>query len=196
MVIAKEQKIKPHIIVGLSGASGVIYGIRLLEACRELACCHVHLICTKQAKQNIQLETNYTIEQVNELADYVYDNENLASSVASGSFPIDGMVVLPCSIKTLSAIAHSYTNSLLIRAADVCRKERRKLILAPREMPLHTGHLENMLRLSRDNCIIMPPSPGFYHMPTSIDDLLNHVVGKVLDLFHFEHNLYQRWKTK
>jgi 4-hydroxy-3-polyprenylbenzoate decarboxylase len=181
-----------RLIVGISGATGSIYGVRLLEILKKKRI-ETHLIITTTAKKIILQETSYSIEGIKNLASYVYDNEDLDASISSGSFKTDGMVVIPCSIKTLSGIAHSYNENLLIRAADVTLKERRRLILVVRETPLHQGHIEWMLQASRIGAILLPPMPAFYFQPKTIDDLINHTVGKVLDLFQIDHKLFERW---
>lgn len=180
-----------RLIIGLSGASGAIYGIRLLEAIREKV--ESHLVITESAKDIITQETSYSVEQVAALASKVYDNTDLSSTISSGSFLTDGMVILPCSIKTLSSIAYSYTSSLLSRAADVTLKEKRRLIVCVRETPMHLGHVRLMARVAEIGGIIFPPIPAFYYRPESIDDIVNHTVGKVLDLLSIDHSLYNRW---
>jgi len=180
-----------RLIIGLSGASGAIYGIRLLEAIREKV--ESHLVITESAKVIITQETSFSVEQVTALASKVYDNNNLSSCISSGSFLTDGMVILPCSIKTLSSIANSYAESLLSRAADVTLKEKRRLIVCVRETPLHLGHLRLMSRITEIGGIIFPPIPAFYHRPESIDDIVYHTVGKILDLLSIEHSFYNRW---
>jgi len=182
-----------RIIVGITGASGVIYGIRLLEVLRDLKI-EAHLILTEAAQKNIQIETSLTVEDVKGLAHEVHDVKDLAAPVSSGSFVTSGMVVAPCSIKTLSAIANSYNDNLLVRAADVCLKERRRLVLLVRETPLHLGHLELMARATRMGAVIMPPVPAFYHSPKSLEDIVDHTVGKVLDLFGLDAKLFRRWE--
>lgn len=181
-----------RIIVGISGATGIIYGIRLMEVLREVDI-ETHLIVTEAAKKTILLETNYKIDYIESLADYVYDIENIGGAIASGSFITEGMVVIPCSIKSLSAIAHSYNDNLLVRAADVTLKEGRKLVLVIRETPLHSGHLKLMLSVTENGGVIFPPIPAFYHMPKTIGEIIDHTVGKILDLFGIEHQLYRRW---
>ncbi len=180
------------IIVGISGASGVIYGIRLLETLSKLGI-ETHLIMTKAALKNLKIETDFTKKEIESKASHVYDIEDIGAPIASGSFKIDGMVIAPCSIKTLSAIANSYSENLLVRAADVILKERRRLILLVRETPLHAGHLELMVKVTQMGGIIMPPVPAFYHLPKTIDDLINQTVGKVLDLLEIDHSLFKRW---
>jgi 4-hydroxy-3-polyprenylbenzoate decarboxylase len=181
------------IVVGISGASGAIYGIRVLEALQQ---CRVetHLVISKSAKRTIDIETNYRIKDVEGLADYVYENENIGATIASGSFKHDGMIVAPCSIKSLSAMAHSYNDNLLVRAADVTLKERRKLLVIVRETPLHVGHLKLLVALAELGGTILPPVPAFYHQPKTIDDIVNQTVGKALDQFGIEHQLFRRWE--
>mgnify|MGYP000527658057 CR=1 FL=1 len=181
-----------RIIVGITGASGVIYGVRLLEVLRDLKV-EAHLILTEAARKNIQIETSLTVEDVKGLAHEVHDVKDLAAPVSSGSFVTSGMVVAPCSIKTLSAIAHSYNDNLLVRAADVTLKERRRLVLLVRETPLHLGHLELMAQVARLGGVIMPPVPAFYHRPRSVEEIVDQTVGKVLDLFGIETDLFRRW---
>lgn len=181
------------LVIGITGASGVIYGIRLLEVLSAKKDIETHLIISNAAEVNIKAETNYKLEDIKALANYYYDINDTGARLASGSFKRDGMIVAPCSIKTMSALAHSYTQNLLIRAGDVTLKERRKLVLLVRETPLHIGHLENMEKLCRMGAIIMPPVPAFYHRPKTIEDIILHTIGKVLDIFDIEHNLFQRW---
>jgi 4-hydroxy-3-polyprenylbenzoate decarboxylase len=180
------------LIVGISGATGSIYGIRCLEILKEKKI-ETHLVITSTAEKIILQETSYSIEKVKHLASLVYENKDLTASISSGSFNTDGMVIIPCSIKTLSAVANSYNENLLIRAADVTLKEKRKLVLVVRETPLHKGHLNLMIKLSELGVTILPPIPAFYFHPKTIDDLINHIVGKVLDLFQIKHHLYERW---
>ncbi len=184
-----------RLIVGISGATGAIYGIRLLEVLSR-SDVETHLVITEAGEKTIRMETDWRIEQVHGLANVVYDIKDVGADIASGSFQTDGMVVIPCSIKSLSAIANSFNLNLLIRAADVTIKERRKLVLVVRETPLHKGHLNLMMNLADLGVIILPPAPAFYFHPKTIDDLLNHTVGKVLDLFHIEHDLFARWGSK
>ena len=182
------------IVVGITGASGVIYGVRTLEVLSQLGI-ETHLIITQEGLKNLEIETNYNKVELKSLASHVYDEEDLSASLASGSFKVDGMVVAPCSIKTLSAIANSYSNNLLVRAADVMLKERRRLVLLVRETPLHEGHLELMIKVTRMGGIVMPPVPAFYHHPKTIEDLINQTIGKVLDLFSIDAKLFRRWGT-
>ncbi len=181
------------LIVGLSGASGVIYGIRLLEVLRDIPEVETHLILSKGAEVTLRLETQYNADDVKALANVVYDPENLAAAVSSGSFRVMGMVVIPCSMKSLAQIALSLNDNLLTRAADVTLKERRKLVLVPRETPLHLGHLRHMVSLAEMGAVILPPAPSFYHAPKTIMDLIDQTVGKVLDQFGIGHGLFRRW---
>ncbi|MEI7869592.1 MAG: UbiX family flavin prenyltransferase [Candidatus Methylumidiphilus sp.] len=181
------------LIVGLSGASGVIYGIRLLEVLRDIPEVETHLILSKGAEVTLRLETQYNADDVRTLANVVYDPENLAAAVSSGSFRVMGMVVIPCSMKSLAQIALSLNDNLLTRAADVTLKERRKLVLVPRETPLHLGHLRHMVSLAEMGAVILPPAPSFYHAPKTIMDLIDQTVGKVLDQFGIGHGLFRRW---
>ena len=181
-----------RLVVGISGATGSLYGIRLLEILKKKKI-ETHLIVTSTAKEIIQEETTYSMKKVGSLASHVYENENLHASISSGSFITDGMVIIPCSIKTLSGIAHSYNENLMTRAADVTLKEKRNLILVVRETPFHQGHIELMLQVSRMGAILLPPMPAFYFQPKTIDDLVNHTVGKALDLFQIDHHLFDRW---
>ncbi|MBP7526861.1 MAG: UbiX family flavin prenyltransferase [Syntrophorhabdaceae bacterium] len=182
-----------RIIVAITGATGVIYGVRLLEVLRDFGA-ESHLILSEQAKENIKCETDRTIEDVEKLAATVHDVRNLGASVSSGSFRTDGMIVAPCTIKTLSAIANSYNDNLVVRAADVVLKERRRLVLAVRETPLHKGHIELMARVADLGGIILPPVPAFYFHPRTIEDLIDHAVGKMLDLMDIDHSLFKRWQ--
>lgn len=181
-------------IVGITGASGVIYGVRTLEVLSQLGI-ETHLIITQAGLKNLEIETRTPLEHLKSMASYVHEIEDLGASLASGSFRVEGMVVAPCSIKSLSAIAHSYSHNLLVRAADVMLKERRRLVLLVRETPFHEGHLELMLKVTRMGGIIMPPAPAFYHQPKTIEEVIDQTVGKVLDLFSIDHNLFARWGT-
>lgn len=181
-----------RLIVGISGATGAIYGIRLLEVLLE-SDIETHLIITEAAENTILMETDWKVDDVKSLAKVSYDIKNLGADVSSGSFLSEGMVIIPCSIKSLSGIANSFNENLLIRVADVTLKERRKLVLVVRETPLHLGHIELMLQASRMGATLLPPVPAFYFYPKTIDDLINHTVGKVLDLFGINHHLFERW---
>ncbi len=183
-----------RIVVGMSGASGVIYGVRLLEALKAIGGMEVHLIISPSAIRTINEETDYKPAYVRDLADVVHQHGDIGASVASGSFRTEGMIVAPCSIKSLSGIVHSYNDNLLTRAADVCLKEHRRLVLMLRETPLHLGHVELMAQAARYGAILLPPVPAFYNRPQTLDDIVNHSVGKALDQFHLEHKLLKRWK--
>jgi 4-hydroxy-3-polyprenylbenzoate decarboxylase len=182
------------LIVGITGASGVIYGVRILEVLSQLGV-ETHLIITQAGLKNLEIETRYPPKHLQSIASHVHDIEDLGASLASGSFRVDGMIVAPCSIKSLSAIAHSYSHNLLVRAADVTLKERRRLVLLVRETPLHEGHLELMVKVTRMGGIIMPPVPAFYHQPKTIEEVIDQTIGKVLDLFSIDHHLFTRWGT-
>lgn len=184
---------KRKIIVGIGGASGVIYGIRILEVLAATDMVETHLVMSKTARMNISVETDMKPQDVEALADVVHPIGQIGASIASGSFKTDGMVVAACSIKNLSAIAHSHADDLLTRAADVALKERRPLVLMPRETPLHAGHCELLLKASQIGAIVAPPMPAFYNRPSSLDDIVNHTVGRVLDLFNLETDLVKRW---
>ena len=179
--------------MGITGASGSIYGIRLLEVLRTYKNVETHLIISESAKKNIQLETNWKVEKVEALANHVYDNHDLAAPVSSGSFRTEGMIIAPCSVKTLSGLANSFTTNLLIRAGDVTLKEKRKVIIMFRETPLHLGHFRLLAQLAEIGAIIMPPVPAFYHHPKTIQDIIDHTIGKILDQFGLEHHLFKRW---
>ncbi len=181
------------LVVGITGASGAVYGIRLLEVLSSIKNVETHLIMSEPAEAIIKYETGRSIEDVKELASFSYDIRDIGAQIASGSFKTDGMIVAPCTVKTMSAIANSYSENLLIRVGDVTLKERRQLLLLVRETPLHIGHLRNMERLCEMGAIIMPPAPAFYHKPQTIQDIVDHTVGKMLDIFGIEHNLFQRW---
>ena len=180
------------IVVGISGATGVIYGVRMLKTLFQCGV-ETHLVITSSAIKNMLIETEYTMADLEPYATTVYDVDDVGGAIASGSFQIDGMVIAPCSIKTLSAVANSFNYNLLVRAADVNLKERRKLILLVRETPFHEGHLDLMMRVTRMGGIIMPPVPAFYHMPKTIEDIIDQSVGKVLDLFGIDASLFRRW---
>ena len=183
-----------RLIIGMSGASGVIYGIRLLEVLSRVEQVETHLVLSDSAKLNIAIETDRSAKEIQALADEVYSNKDIAARLASGSFKTDGMIVAPCAVKTLSAIANSYADSLLVRAADVVLKERRRLVLVPRETPLHTGHCELLLKASQMGAILAPPMPAHYINPQTVDDLVDHHVGRILDLFELDPGLVQRWQ--
>jgi 4-hydroxy-3-polyprenylbenzoate decarboxylase len=182
-----------RLIVGISGASGVILGIRLLHALRS-SDVETHLVISPAAHATIREETTWSVKDVQNLADHLYDYRNIGAAIASGSFDALGMVVIPCSIKTLSAIANSYTADLLTRAADVTLKEGRPLVLVVRETPLHYGHLRLMALAARAGAVIFPPAPAFYAKPQSLDDLIDQLVGRVLARLGISNDLYPRWK--
>ena len=181
-----------RLVIGVSGASGAIYAFRMLDALSGQV--ESHLIISKASRTTVALETDFDIKELEAKANYVHETGNLAAPISSGSFLTDGMVIIPCSIKSLSGVANSYNENLLIRAADVTLKERRKLVLVVRETPLHTGHLKLMVKVSEMGAVIFPPVPAFYHGPRTIDDVINQTVGKILDLFGVEHTLFKRWK--
>ena len=181
-----------RLVVGISGASGVTYGVRLLQVLQDTDY-ETHLIISKSGELNIQIETDYDPADVKAMADYVYDHKNIAASLASGSFLTAGMVVVPCTIKTLSGIANSYNENLLVRAADVTLKEKRKLVLVVRETPLHKGHLRLLTMAADMGAHILPPVPSFYHMPKTIEDIIDQTIGKIFDFMGIEHNLFNRW---
>lgn len=183
------------IIVGISGASGAIYGIRLLQTLRAVPDVETHLIMSQAARQTLALETDMSVRDVQALADVNHDARDIAASVSSGSFKTDGMIILPCSIKTLSGIVNSYTDGLLTRAADVVLKERRRLVLCVRETPLHLGHLRLMTQAAELGAIIMPPMPAFYHRPQTLDDVINQTVNRALDQLDIAlpADLFTRW---
>ncbi len=183
---------KKRIVVGITGASGVIYGIEML---RELSKKNLetHLIISESGKKNISFETDYSIAEVESMADKVYNNEDLAAPPASGSFLTNGMIVAPCTIKTLSGIANSYSENLIVRTADVILKEKRKLVLLVRETPLHKGHLNLMSTAADMGAHILPPIPSFYHHPKTIEDIIHQTIGKVFDYLEIEHDLFERW---
>jgi 4-hydroxy-3-polyprenylbenzoate decarboxylase len=191
-----EIILQKRLIIGLSGASGVIYGIRLLEILRGVDDIETHLIVSTAAKRTILLETDYPIDQVESLADKVYSFNDIAASISSGSYKTIGMVIIPCAIKTLSGIANSYNDNLILRAADVVLKDQRKLVLVLRETPLHLGHVRLMAQVIELGAILMPPMPAFYHRPQTIDDIINQTVNRVLDLFDIElsEDLFTRWQ--
>ena len=182
-----------RLIVALSGSTGPHYGVRLLEVLRAHTEVETHLILTAAARKTIEYEMGRDPESVLALADAVHDERDIASAIASGTFVTDGMAVAPCSIKTLSAIANSYNDTLVVRAADVCLKERRKLVLVVRETPLHAGHLRLMLSATEAGAVILPPVPGFYHLPKTVDEIVDHTVVKVLDQFGIHLDLIKRW---
>jgi 4-hydroxy-3-polyprenylbenzoate decarboxylase len=183
-----------RLIVGISGASGAIYGIRLLETLKAIGEVETHLIMSRYGRLNIEIETSHSPRDVEALADVVHSVGNQAAAISSGSFKTDGMVIAPCSMKTLSAVVHSAADSLLARAADVVLKEQRRLVLMPREAPLHVGHCKLLYEAAQLGAVIAPPMPAFYSRPQTIDDLVNHSVGRVLDLFDIDAGMLRRWE--
>ena len=182
---------KPRIIVGITGASGIVLGIRLLESLKGKA--ETHVIVSDAAKKILPHETEHSLDDIRKLADHLYEEDDMFAPIASGSFRTDGMAVIPCSMKTLSNIAHGFSDNLLVRAADVCLKERRRLVLVTRETPLSTIHLGNMLAVSRAGGVILPPNVSYYSKPKSIKELENHIIGKTLDMLGIENGIYRRW---
>jgi 4-hydroxy-3-polyprenylbenzoate decarboxylase len=184
--------LKKRLIVAITGASGTIYGVRILEALKDLNI-ESHLVMSDSAKLTMAAETDYKPAQIESLADFVNSAKNSGASISSGSFHTMGMVIAPCSIRTLSEIATGVTSSLVSRAADVILKERRRLVLLVRETPLHAGHLRSMTQVTEYGAIVMPPVPAFYARPSSLDEMVNHTVGRCLDLFDLDNNMVKRW---
>lgn len=184
---------RPRLVVGISGSSAPQYGIHLLRALRDLGSVETHLILSEQARENIKLEAGIDPHSVEEMASVVHDPRDYAAAVSSGSFLTAGMAVVPCSMSSLASIAAGITKDLLVRAADVTLKERRRLVLVPRETPLNLIHLRNMVRVTEAGATVLPPMPAFYHRPETIDDLIAQTTGKILDQFGIEHDLYLRW---
>lgn len=189
------DRFPPRVIVGISGASGVAYGVRALELLGQLDV-ETHLVFTRAARATLAQESDLSVEEVRQLADHVYSEYDLGASIASGSFPTDGMLVAPCSVKSLSGIANSYDDNLLVRAADVTLKERRPLLLMVRESPLHAGHLRLMAQAHEAGATIMPPVPAFYANPATIDDLVTQTVGRALDALRLPHPATARWSSE
>lgn len=184
---------KKRLIIGISGATGAIYGVRMLEILAKIGDIETHLVLTKAGKMTIQVETPYSVKDVESMADVVHDINNVGASISSGSFRTEGMVIAPCSMKSMGGIAHSLGGDLLVRAADVVLKERKKLVLVVRETPLHLGHLEAMATLTRMGAIIFPPVPAFYHRPKTLDDVINQTAARILDQFDVDVGLFRRW---
>ena len=182
-----------RLVVGISGSTGAIYGVRLLEVLQGSPDIETHLVVSEPAKKTIEFETGRSPQEVMDMATVVYDYRDVGAAISSGSFITDGMVIAPCSIKTLSSVTNSYNDNLLTRAADVSLKERRKLVLVVRETPFHRGHLKLMLEVTENGGVILPPVPSFYHLPKTVDDIVNQTIQKVLDQFGIEKNLFQRW---
>jgi flavin prenyltransferase len=181
------------LIIAITGATGAIYGIRLLEVLSSIKGIETHLIISEAGETTIKCETGWAVEDVKKLATSTYDFKDMGARLSSGSFQRDGMIIAPCTVKTMSALANSFSDNLIIRAGDVTLKERKKLVLAVRETPLHLGHLRSMVQLTEMGAIIMPPVPAFYHHPESVRDIVDHIVGKILDTMEIKHNLFQRW---
>ncbi len=182
-----------RLIVGMSGATGSIYGIRILQVLARMPDVETHLVMSKAAKMTAQVETPHSVKEVEELADVVHDINNIGASIASGSFRTAGMVIAPCSMKSMGGIVLSVGGDLLVRASDVILKERKKLVLVARETPLHLGHLESMAQLTRMGAVIFPPVPAFYHRPKTLDDVINQTVARILDQFEIETDMFHRW---
>jgi flavin prenyltransferase len=182
------------LVVGISGASGAIYGVRMLEVLKAIGI-PAHLVVSKSAAQTLKEEADLSVEAVRELAAATYQIADVGAAISSGSFKTRGMIVIPCSIRTLSDIAYCTTDNLLSRAADVTLKERRRLVLVVREAPLHTGHLRSMLAATENGAIVVPPVPAFYPRPQTVDDIINHTVGRCLDLFDIDAGLVKRWRS-
>ena len=184
---------KRRLIIGISGATGAIYGVRMLQILSRIEDIETHLVLTRAGKMTIQVETPYSVKDVEAMAEVVHDVNNVGASISSGSFRTEGMVIAPCSMKSMGSIAHSIGGDLLVRAADVVLKERKKLVLMVRETPLHLGHLEAMVSLTRMGAVIFPPVPAFYHRPKTLDEVINQTVTRVLDQFDIDVSLFQRW---
>jgi 4-hydroxy-3-polyprenylbenzoate decarboxylase len=185
---------RKRLIVALTGASGVIYGIRALEILRRQPGIETHVILSAAAARTVMAETAHGIDEVRALADATYNPKDIGAAIASGSFKTEGMLVAPCSVRTLSGVAHCYDEELVVRAADVCLKERRRVVLLFRETPLHAGHIELMARATRNGAIVMPPVPAFYDHPRSVDDIVTQTVGRALDLFGIDAGVVRRWQ--
>jgi len=184
---------KKRLIIGVSGATGAIYGVRMLEILAKIDEIETHLVLSKAGKMTIQVETPYSVKEVEAMADVVHDINNVGASISSGSFRTAGMVIVPCLMKSMGCLAHSIGGDLLVRAADVVLKERKKLVIVVRETPLHLGHLEAMASLTRMGAVIFPPVPAFYHRPKTLDDVINQTVTRILDQFEIEVELFHRW---
>ncbi|MSQ18460.1 MAG: UbiX family flavin prenyltransferase [Betaproteobacteria bacterium] len=185
---------KKKLIIGITGASGVIYGIRALEILRATGNVETHLVLSPSAARTIAEETDYDTAQVRALADTLYSYRDIGAAVSSGSFKTEGMLIAPCSVKTLSGIASCFDDDLIVRAADVQLKERRRVVLLFRETPLHAGHIELMAQATRNGAIVMPPVPAFYHRPQTLDNVVSQTVGRALDLFGIDAGIVKRWQ--
>ena len=188
----EDEKSYLRLVLGISGASGVIYGLRTLEILHSMKI-ETHVVLSQWGEKNIEIETDKTIEYVRSLATALYGNDSLAAPISSGSFLHSGMIIVPCSMKTLASIANGYDETLISRAAGVTLKESRLLVVVPRETPLSRIHLQNMLRLAEAGAVILPAMPGFYHKPTSLQDMVDHLVSKIIDQFNIRNNLSRRW---
>jgi flavin prenyltransferase len=188
----EDEKSYLRLVVGISGASGVVYGLRTLEILHSMKI-ETHVVLSQWGEKNIEIETDKTIEYVRSLATALYGNDSLAAPISSGSFLHSGMIIVPCSMKTLASIANGYDETLISRAAGVTLKESRLLVVVPRETPLSRIHLQNMLKLAEAGAVILPAMPGFYHKPTSLQDMVDHLVGKIIDQFNIRNNLSRRW---
>jgi 4-hydroxy-3-polyprenylbenzoate decarboxylase len=187
-----QRNLSKRLIIGITGASGAIYGVRTLSLLRERDC-ETHLVLSGTGKKVIELETDYTVRDVEGMASSTYDDNDLGAPIASGSFLTGGMIIVPCTVKTLSGVANSYANNLIERAADVTLKEKRKLVLVVRETPLHKGHFRLMSLATDVGAHILPPMPAFYHRPIKIEDIIDQTVGKIFDYLGIEHDLFKRW---
>ena len=185
-----------RLIVGMSGATGSIFGIRILQVLAPMPDIETHLVMSKAAKMTLQVETPHSAKEVEEMADVAHDINNVGASIASGSFRTAGMVIAPCSMKSMGGIVLSVGGDLLVRAADVVLKERRKLVLVARETPLHLGHLESMAALTRMGAVVFPPVPAFYHRPKTLDDVIDQTVARILDQFEVETDMFKRWNEE
>ena len=185
-----------RLIVGLSGATGSIFGIRILQVLQPIPDIETHMVMSKAAKMTLQVETPHSVKDVEDMADVVHDINNIGASIASGSFRTAGMVIAPCSMKSMGGIVLSVGGDLLVRASDVILKERKKLVLVVRETPLHLGHLESMAQLTRMGAVIFPPVPAFYHRPKTLDDVINQTVARILDQFEIETDMFSRWNEE
>lgn len=183
-----------RLIIAITGASGAIYGVRALEVLREMPDVETHFVFSPSGGRTITEETPLSVEQVRELADFSYNYRDIGAALSSGSFRTDGMLIAPCSVKTLSGIAHCFDDHLVVRAADVCLKERRRVVLLFRETPLHAGHIALMAQATQNGAIVMPPVPAFYAAPRTIDDMVTQTVGRALDLFGIDPHIVRRWK--
>ena len=182
-----------RLIMGMAGASGLIYGVRMLEVLKNVKDIETHVVMSATAKMNVAIETDWDLAGIEALADVIHNVRDVAATISSGSFKTSGMIVAPCSMKTLSGIVHSYADNLLVRAADVVLKEQRRLVLMPRETPLHVGHCKLLYEAAQLGAIIAPPMPALYNRPETIDDIINHSVGRVLDLFDIDPGIIKRW---